>query len=211
MPQQADVLQIINQVGAFKTQDHFVGVSGRHFDSYLVKDILYARTALASRIGEIFALRNQDLEIEVVAGPALGGIVLSQWTAFHLSRLKGKEIYSVYTEKTRTQGQVLGRGYGDVVSGRKTLVLEDSVRTGGTVKKVMRAITALGGEITAVSVIMNVTPDVVTEGTFGVPFRPLVEFPVRSYAAADCPMCKRGLPVNILFAHGREFVESLSK
>jgi orotate phosphoribosyltransferase len=211
MPEEPELLQIVKLVGALKSQDHFVGVSGRHFDTYLVKDILYARTAQASRVGEIFASRNQDLDIEAVAGPALGGIVLSQWTAFHLSRLKGREIYSVYTDKTRENGQALGRGYGDIVAGRKTLVLEDSVRTGGTVQKVMGAVRAKGGEIAAVSVMMNVTPGLVTEATFGVPFRALVDFPVPSYTAAECPMCKCGVPINTDFAHGKEFMESRSR
>ena len=211
MAEEAELLQIIKRVGAFKTHDHFVGVSGKHFESYLVKDIVFARTALASRVGELFALRNQDLDIDAVAGPAVGGVVLSQWTAFHLSRLKGKEIYSVYTDKTPENGQVLGRGYADFVSGRKTLVLEDSVRTGGTVHKVMEAVRAQRGEIAAVSVMLNVTPDQVTEATFGVPFRPLVEFHVPSFAAADCPMCRRRMPVNIQFAHGKKFMESQSK
>jgi len=75
----------------------------------------------------------------------------------------------------------------------------------------MRAVIDSGGEVVAVSVIMNVSPYLVTEATFGVPFRPLVEFHVPSYLAADCPMCKRGIPINVVFAHGKEFVESRSR
>jgi orotate phosphoribosyltransferase len=206
--EEPEVLQILREVGAVKSQDHFVGVSGRHFNTYVVKDILFARPTQASRIGEIFALRNQDLDIDVVAGPALGGIVLSQWTAFHLSRLKGKEIYAVFTEKTRDNDQTLGRGYGDLIAGRKALVLEDSVRTGGTILKVIGAVRAEGGEIAAVSVMLNVTPDVVTAATFGVPFRPLAEFSVPSYPAGECPLCQRGVPINTVFAHGKKFMES---
>jgi orotate phosphoribosyltransferase len=206
--EEPEVLQILREVGAVKSQDHFVGVSGRHFNTYVVKDILFARPTQASRIGEIFALRNQDLDIDVVAGPALGGIVLSQWTAFHLSRLKGKEIYAVFTEKTRDNDQTLGRGYGDLIAGRKALVLEDSVRTGGTILKVIGAVRAEGGEIAAVSVMLNVTPDVVTAATFGVPFRPLAEFSVPSYPAGECPLCQCGVPINTVFAHGKKFMES---
>jgi len=211
MSDEPEVLQIVKRIGAFKTRDHFVGVSGLHFDSYMVKDILFARPTEASRVGELLALRNLDLDIEVVAGPATGGILLAQWTAFHLSRLKGQEVYAVFTEKASDKGQILGRGYGDIVAGRKMLVLEDSVRTGGTVKKVLAAITACGGEVTAVSAMFNVSPGKVTDATFGVPFRPLAEISVISYHVDDCPMCKQGIPVNVLFAHGKAFVESRSK
>lgn len=211
MLDEPEVLQIVKRVGAFKSNDHFVGVSGAHFDTYVVKDILFARSNEASRVGELLALRNQDLDIDAVAGPAMGGIVLSQWTAFHLSRLRGREIYSVFTEKTRENDQILGRGYGDLVAGRRTLVLEDSVRTGGTIKKVMTAVRACSGQVAAVSVMFNVSPGKVTEATFGVPFRPLAEMLVTSYPAAECPMCKCGAPINVVFAHGKKFLESRSK
>ena len=44
------------------------------------------------------------MDIDTVAAPALGGIILSQWTAYHLSELKGKEILGVYTEKDSRKG-----------------------------------------------------------------------------------------------------------
>ena len=207
MLDEPEVLQIIKRVGALKTEDHFVGVSGKHFDTYIVKDIIFTRPAEASRVGELFALRNLDLDIDVVVGPATGGIVLSQWTAFHLSRLTGRPVYSVFTEKTAPSVQALRRGYGEFVAGRKALVLEDSVRTGGTVKQVIQAVRDHGGEVAAVSVLANVTPGIVTEATFGAPFRALMDFPVQSYSPADCPMCRRGVPVNTHLAHGKAYME----
>jgi len=37
----------------------------------------------------------------------MGGIILSQWVAYHLGLLKDKEILSVYTEKQLDENQIL--------------------------------------------------------------------------------------------------------
>ena len=57
----------------------------------------------------MFAEKFLDMDIDTVAAPALGGIILSQWTAYHLSELKGKEILGVYTEKTPEKEQIYQR------------------------------------------------------------------------------------------------------
>jgi orotate phosphoribosyltransferase len=209
--QEPEVIRILKKTGAIKADDHFVGVSGAHFDTYIFKDALFPHTAETSRIGELFALRNRDLDIDVVAAPALGGIILSQWVAFHLSRLKEKEIASVYTEKTSENGQVFTRGYDEYVRGRNVLVVEDSTTTGGSAQKTAESVRAAGGKVIAVSVMINRDPALVTEATFGAPFRPLAEYPVRAYDPAECPLCKRGVPVNTAIGHGRKFLESQQK
>jgi len=209
MAEESEVIQILKKTGAIKTNDHFVGVSGSHLDTYVLKDALFPHPAETSRIGEIFAERNQDLAVDVVAAPALGGIILAQWTAYHLSRRKNREILAVFTEKTAEGGQIFTRGYGTYVRGQKVLVLEDTTTTGGSVKKVVDSVRAAGGEVVAVSVMVNRDPVSVTSDLFGAPFRPLAEFPVRSYSPADCPLCRQGVPVNTLIGHGKKFVATL--
>lgn len=81
-------LQLLKETNALLMDDHFVGTSGRHLNIYINKDALYPHTKQTSQMGELFAEKNKDLEIDVVAAPALGGIILSTWTAFHLSNLK---------------------------------------------------------------------------------------------------------------------------
>lgn len=211
MAEENEVIRILTRVGAIKANGHFVGVSGNHLDTYILKDALFPHTAETSRIGELFALRNRDLDVDAVAAPALGGIILSQWTAFHLSRIEGREVYSVYTEKTPDNNQIFTRGYDAFVRNRKVLVIEDSTTTGGSVKKVVEAVCAAGGEVVAVSVMINRDPGLVTEATFGTPFRPLAEYPIPSYLPDDCPMCKNGVPVNASIGHGKKFLESKLK
>lgn len=64
-------------------------------------------------------------DIEAVVGPSLGGIILSQWTAYHLSELTGRDVLGIYTEKNEAKDQILTRGYDALVHGKRVLVIED--------------------------------------------------------------------------------------
>lgn len=200
-----EIITILKKVGAILSDDHFVGTSGRHLDTYINKDKLFPHTAETSRVGELFAEKCKNLDIDVVAAPAMGGIILSQWTAHHLSKIKGKEIQGVYAEK-KDHELKFTRGYDEVVRQKKVLVIEDLTTTGGSLKKVIDAVQQNGGVVVAASVMLNKDPILVTEKTFGVPFYPLAELPVNSYRALECPLCKNNVPVNTSVGHGKKFL-----
>jgi orotate phosphoribosyltransferase len=83
-----DVVSMLKSVGAIITDSHIVYTSGKHGSVYVNKDALYPHTELASRVGKMFAEKNKKLDIDAVVAPALGGIILSQWTAYYLSKPK---------------------------------------------------------------------------------------------------------------------------
>src|SRR5579885_615181 len=144
------ILELLKKTGAILTDDHFVLTSGKHASIYINKDALYPHTQAASAVGHEFAKKIKHLEIDTVVGPALGGIILSQWTAHHLSQIKGREIYGVYTEKAPDGGQIFTRGYDNFVIGKSSLVVEDLTTTGGSAKKVVETIQRAGGKVAAV-------------------------------------------------------------
>lgn len=199
-------IEILKKSGAILTGGHFVGTSGKHFDTYINKDALYTHPQATSEIGKLFAQHNGNLEINVVAAPALGGIILSTWTAYHLSELKNKEILSVYTEKDADQNQIFKRGYDKVVQGKNVLVLEDLTTTGGSVKKTIETVRQAGGNILRVCVMVNKDPKAVTQESVGAPFSSLAELPVTVYDELDCPLCKNNIPVNTEVGHGKKFL-----
>jgi len=203
-----DILGILKKTGALLTDGHFVGTSGKHIDTYINKDALYTHAEETSRVCRMIAEKAKDFEIDAVVGPALGGIVLSQWTAFHLSKIKNKDILAIYTEKTPEGGQKFTRGYDKLIAGKNILIVEDAPTTGGSAKKVVDAVQAAGGVVVAVSVMVNKNPKEVNSSYFGAPFLPLAEFEIRSFDAADCEMCKTGVPVNTTVGHGKKFLES---
>ncbi len=203
----SEVIEILKKTKAIYTDSHFVGTSGRHMSLYVNKDALYPHTKETSRMGELFALKNKDLDIDVVAAPALGGIILSQWTAYHLSRLKKKEILSVYTEKTPDRNQIFTRGYDKLINGKNVLVIEDLTTTGGSVKKVVDSIKVAGGKVITVCVMVNRDPELVNSQTLGTPFSSLAVLKAESWDEKDCPLCKQNIPINTTVGHGKKYLE----
>lgn len=202
------ILNLLKKTGALITDSHFVLTSGKHSPVYINKDALYPHTKEASEVGKLLAEKFKNLDIDVVAAPALGGIVLSQWTAYHLSKFKKREILGVYTEKDLEKNQVFTRGYEKLIRGRNVLVVEDLTTTGGSVKKVINSVLTHGGNIVAVAVMVNRDPENVKEETIGYPFYVLDELYTENYDEKGCPLCKKKVPINTDVGHGKKFLES---
>ncbi len=202
-----DILATLKQVKAIMTDDHFVGTKGPHFSTYINKDALYPHIAETSTVCAQFAEQFVPFKADIVAGPALGGIILSQWTAYHLGLKTGQPILSVYAEKKDGDLQ-LTRGYDALVKGKNVVVVEDLTTTGGSLKQAIVAVQAAGGNVVAAAVMVNKNPTQVTSAFFGVPFFALTELPVELYSAENCPLCKSGVPINTTIGHGQKFLDS---
>ncbi|MBP9690450.1 phosphoribosyltransferase [Candidatus Woesebacteria bacterium] len=204
-------IDILKKVHAITVNDHIVLTTGRHSDKYLNLDSLMPYTEESSKIGQMFAEKYKDLAIDIVAGPAVGGIVLSQWVAYHLSHLKNKVILAVFTEKDSNKNQVLERGFEKLVKGKNVLVVEDFTTTGGSVKSAADSVSAAGGNIVEVCVIVNRDPQNVNTESIGYPFSSLDVLEVKSWIEEECPMCKQNVPINTELGHGKEYLEGKNK
>ncbi len=200
-----EVLDILRNVGAIITDSHLVYTSGKHGSVYINKDAVYPHTAQISKICAMMAEKFKDSEVEAVAGPSLGGIILSQWVAHHLSQMKGKEVLGVYTEKTPEKNQIFTRGYDKLVSGKNVLVVEDITTTGGSVRKVVDSVKAAGGNVIGVCVMVNRNAEINDE-VVGAPFHPLAFMKAQAFDESDCPLCKQNVPINIDVGKGREYL-----
>src|SRR3989344_234679 len=209
VPQQT--LSILKKVGAITTNSHIVLTTGRHSDGYLNLDELMPHTEESSKMGQLFAYKYKDVDIDVVVGPAVGGIILSQWVAYHLSKLKGKEILSVFAEKDENKNQVIERGFDKFIKGKKVLVVEDFTTTGGSVKSAAQSVQAAGGNIVEICVIVNREPDRVNSQTIGMPFTSLGVLKIDSWAEEECPLCVKNIPINTELGHGKEFLAKKGK
>jgi len=205
------IIKILKKVGAIITDSHIILVSGRHTHSYINPDKILPHTDVCSRLGEMFAKKMKGIPIDIVIGPAYGGIIFSQWAAFHLSKLTHKKIMGIFTEKTPERHQIFERGFDALVKGKKVLIVEDITATGSSVHKVMKAVVAAGGIVQAVSVLVNRDPALVNSDTIGAPFYALAEFKIESYDAKECPLCKKKIPINSHIGHGRQYLEHLAK
>lgn len=202
----SQALDVLKKVGAVITGSHFVGTSGMHFATYINKDALYPHTQDASVMCQMMAEKVKDIEIDAVVGPSVGGIILSQWTAYHLSKIRNKEILAVYTEKDASSNQVLTRGYDKLVANKKVVVVEDLTTTGASAKKVVETLKNSGAEVVGVVVMVNKNPKEVTSEYFGTPFYFLDTLEVQTYQEADCPLCKSNVPINVTVGHGKKYL-----
>ncbi|HEY4509340.1 MAG TPA: phosphoribosyltransferase family protein [Candidatus Paceibacterota bacterium] len=202
-----NVIDMMKRVGAIVTDGHFVGTNGRHMATYINKDRLISHPKYSSQIGRLFANKYKNKKIEVVVAPSVAGIPLSQWTAYHLSKVSKKEVLSIYTEKTSNNNQILKRGYDFLVKKKRVLIVEDVTTTGSSVKKVIASVKMAGGKVVGVIVIINRDPKLVSSKSVGVPFSALEVLRVASYEAKNCPLCKRSIPINTSLGHGKKFLE----
>ena len=187
-------LEIFEKHGAILTSSHFIYTSGKHGDTYVNKDALYPHTALMSEIGEAFAEAYSKESIEVVVAPAVGGIILTQWTAFHLSRKKGKEVLAVYAEKsTDPPGFVLKRGYDTIVANKNVLVLEDVLNTGGSVQSVLKVLA--NSKVKGIAAVCN-RGNLQAANFGGIPLFSLTTLNLQIYEATSCPLCQKAVPFN---------------
>lgn len=205
------IIEILKKVNAVITDNHFVYTSGKHGEIYINKDALYPHTKETSEVGKMFAEKYQDADIDVVVGPALGGIILSTWVAYHLSQLKGKEVLGVYTEKDANKNQIFTRNYDKLVAGKNVLVIEDLTTTGGSVQKVVDTVRNAGGTVIGVCVMVNRNPDEVNSDMMGAPFDALGVLPAKAYDESECPFCKEERPVNQNIGHGKKYMAAKEK
>jgi orotate phosphoribosyltransferase len=130
--------------------------------------------------------------------------------AYHLGQIKGKPILSVYAEKD-VDNQDYRRGYDALIKDKKVLVVEDLTTTGGSVRKVVDRVKEAGGEVVGVVVMVNRDPVQVTEDVVGAPLVSAGILRAEAFAVEDCPLCKKGVPINTEVGHGREYLKGKSK
>lgn len=222
-----DVLAILERNQAVIRDSHVVYTSGKHGSAYVNKDGLYPHSADTSKICKAIAEEFMEDDVEVVIAPAVGGVILSQWVSFHLSALTGYEVLGVYAEheeqlvrSTRIpllEGEKLivrkttfitNRGYVNLIPGKRVLVVEDILTTGGSAKAVIEATRIVGGEVIGLGVICN-RGGVKPEDVGNVPkLFSLIDVRLEAYAESECPLCKAGVPINIEVGKGKEYLSS---
>ncbi|MCK4946244.1 MAG: phosphoribosyltransferase [Alphaproteobacteria bacterium] len=200
-----EILKILGKVNAVVTDSHIVYTSGKHGTAYINKDAIYPHTKETSQLCRAIAERFADSGVEVVIAPSIGGVILSQWVAHHLTDITGREVLGVYSEKDG-DSFVIKRGYDKIVQGKKVLVVEDVLTTGGSAKKVIEATRALGGDVVGLGVLCN--RGGITSQDIANPqkFVSLINVKLDTWDEAECPMCSKGIPINTDVGKGREFL-----
>jgi orotate phosphoribosyltransferase len=179
-----DVLNLYKQTGAM-LEGHFLLRSGRHSPKFLQSTTLLQHPIYAEAVGEALGELFEDLELEFVIGPAMGGVVLAFVTA------KALGARALFAEKGDNGGMFVRQGL-TIKPGEKFLAVEDVVTTGGSVQKAIQAAEAKGARCVAVGAIVDRSGG---RAEFGVPYRTITKLDFPTYAADSCPLCQRGEPL----------------
>ncbi len=178
--------QVIDQfrkTGAL-LEGHFQLSSGLHSTVYLQCALVLQFPENAEAFGKAIAEKFQGQGIQLVASPAIGGIVIGH----EVARALGARF--VWTEREAGQ-MTLRRGF-TVAPGEKTLVVEDVVTTGGSTRDTIEALTRAGANVVAAASIIDRSAG---RADVGVPLTALASLKVLSVEAAVCDACKLGEPV----------------
>jgi orotate phosphoribosyltransferase len=178
--QTKDVIDRFRATGAL-LEGHFVLSSGLHSTKYLQCALVLQHPAEAERLGWAIAEQFKQDHIQLVASPAIGGIVIGH----EVARQLGARF--IWTERENGE-MTLRRGF-SVTPGERTLVVEDVVTTGGSTRDTVNALQAAGADVIAAASIIDRSAG---DADVGVPRIALATLNVVSVDPSICEPCKRG-------------------
>jgi orotate phosphoribosyltransferase len=193
--------ELFRSSGALK-EGHFLLKSGRHSSAYLEKFLVLQDPAATSELcGFWTAVHARDgrPDVDLVAGPTTGGVILAFETARQL-RTRG-----IFAEEVRandgTTTREFRRGF-RIEPGERVLLVDDILTTGGSILAMIPAIERLGGEIVECGVLVDRSGE--DRQTIASPMSGRV-YPLRSLWRLDlptwevgpetCPKCAAGEPI----------------
>ena len=180
---QGAVMKIFGRCDAFH-KGHFKLSSGLHSEYYLQCALVLADPKIAAKLCRELADKFKRKKIDVIIGPAIGGIT----AAYEVARSLGTR--GIFSE--REEGKMtLRRGF-KLERGEKVLVIEDVTTTGGSAQEVVELAKSLGAKIVGVGAIIDRSGG---KAKFSVPFRSLAKLNIKTFQPQDCPLCKAGKPI----------------
>ena len=185
------IVNLLRESGAM-LEGHFLLSSGKHSDKYFqcAKLLQYPEKTKAvfeqvvSQIND--DIKNGKLKIDVVVGPAMGGIIAAWEVARQLN------LHAIFTERDENGVMSIRRGF-EIQQGQNILIVEDVVTTGKSSMECAKALEAAGGKIAALTCVV----DRRAEDSQDIPwiFYPAVKLQAKTWEIDECDLCKQGLPL----------------
>lgn len=180
-----NVEEIFRKSGAI-LEGHFLLTSGRHSPVYWEKFQVLQFPNYTQQLCRLIASHFRRQQIQVVAGPTIGGIIL----AFEVARQLG--VRSIFAEKEATGGRAFRRGF-RLNHGERVLIVDDILTTGGSIREVMAAVTKQDGTIIGIGILVDRSEQKIA---LGVPlFSCHRAIPPPTYPPESCPLCLAQIPL----------------
>ncbi len=189
-----EVLRTFERAGAI-LQGHFQLASGRHSGTYLEKFQVLQSPERTAELCRVIAARFAEEGLTLVAGPTTGGIILAYEVARQLNlRWTNEHARGIFAERVAGgEGRAFGRGF-SVRPSERTLVVDDILTTGGSIRDVIAALRKAEADVIGVGVLVDRSGGKVD---FGVPLFACLRLDIETYPPDDCPLCREGQPLKV--------------
>ena len=175
--------EIFQKSGAL-LKGHFLLTSGLHSPVYWEKFRVLQFPNCTEQLCRMIANHFRKQEIQVVAGPTTGGIIL----AFEVARQLG--VRGIFAEKEGEE-RTFRRGF-NIDAGERVLIVDDILTTGSSIREVIGAVNKLGGKIIGIGVLVDRSEQATD---FGVPLFSCHRAVTTTYKPEDCPLCAARIPL----------------
>jgi orotate phosphoribosyltransferase len=192
-------LDILKRTGAYHANDHVLLPSGQHTSEYIEKTLVTTEPSFTEGLGAVIAKHFAQWPVDVVLSTGPGALILSHCVA----RAHPSRPIVLYGTKGMTAGKrrvTLPVEFQRLLrEGSRVLLIEDLVSTGTTLKLLIDLVEQLGAEIVGIGCLWRRT----SVNLDGKPVFSLVSRDFPTYPAKDCPLCKKGMPLNEEFVRRR--------
>jgi orotate phosphoribosyltransferase len=204
--------KIFEETGAvLKGPGHFVYAHGDHGVIYIDKKKIFKDYTQTSILCEQIAEHFKNSDINAVAGPESGGIIMVNWVAMHSSRLREKKVDVIHLLK---KGPFLAirQDAETKMVGKKILLVDDIATTGSSLNNCVQAINKnLGGSVVGIGLLwLRGDESKILELFQGISFFSLIKVMLDGWSEEQCTEtgpCARGVPINTEYGHGAEFIK----
>ena len=162
-------------------EGHFLLSSGRHSGAYCQMAYLQQYPDKCAEVMAHVAEKLKDTDVDVIVGPAMGGIVY----AYELGRQLGKR--AIFTERV---DNVMTLKRFAIHPGERCIIAEDVVTTGVSSLETKRVIEEAGGICLGITCVVDRTRP---EAPSPIPIlASALKMDLPNYAPEECPICKEG-------------------
>jgi orotate phosphoribosyltransferase len=185
-------LEILKRTGAYHANDHVLLPSGQHTSEYIEKTLVTTEPSFTEGLGGVIAKHFAPWPVDVVLSTGPGALILSHCVA----RAHPSRPVVVYGAKGLARGKrrvTLPAEFQRLIRpGTRVLLVEDLVSSGTTHNLLNELVEQLGAHVVGVGCLWRRTSVEVD----GKPVFSLVSRDFPTYDPADCPLCRKGVPLN---------------
>ena len=175
-----NAIEVLKDCQAF-LEGHFLLSSGRHSSAYCQMAYLQQYPDKCAQVMSLVAEQLKEMDIDVIVGPAMGGIVY----AYELGRQLGKR--AIFTERV---DNVMTLKRFSIHPGEKCIIAEDVVTTGISSLETKRVIEEAGGVCLGITCVVDRTKP---EAPSPIPIlASAVKLDLPNYHPEESPICAEG-------------------